>query len=82
MVTAIMVRRSRRRSVPSSHHLIPDTGKPLIGDRLSGEDFTANNLDPQRDSGRPEPVALLGSGSDPSFGFDRGDCLDVGRRAD
>lgn len=46
--------------------------------RLQSLKSNANDLDPQRDFGRPEPVALLGSGPDPGFGFDRGDCLDVG----
>ncbi|MCI1124792.1 YdaU family protein [Stenotrophomonas maltophilia] len=46
--------------------------------RLQSLKSNANDLDPQRDFGRLEPVALLGSGPDPGFGFDRGDCLDVG----
>ncbi|WP_447898013.1 YdaU family protein [Stenotrophomonas sepilia] len=46
--------------------------------RLQSLKSNANDLDPQRDFGRPEPVALLGPGPDPGFGFDRGDCLDVG----
>lgn len=61
---------------PSTQHQPSKTFSAV--QRLQSLKSNANHVDPQRDFGRSEPVALLGPGSDPGDGFDRGDRRDVG----
>lgn len=61
---------------PSTQHQPSKTFSAV--QRLQSLKSNANHMDPQRDFGRPEPVALLGPGSDSCDGFDRGDRRDVG----